>query len=64
MAEGHPDAARYPLGILWTEATIASQRANQRHVTDALLVQGAIGSALGGGKEFGKMVKGLQHGDE
>lgn len=64
MAEGHPDAARYPLGILWTEATIATQRTNQRHVTDALLVQGAIVSVWGGGKEFSKMVKGLQHGDE
>lgn len=64
VAEGQPDAARYPVCILWTEATIARQRINSHHVTQALLVQGAIMSVWGGAKEFGKMIKGLSDGDE
>ena len=64
VSEGHTHARRYPVCIVWTEATIAQQRLNQRMATEAVLVQGAILSALGGGKEFSKLIKDLTRGHE
>lgn len=64
LTQGHPHAGHYPVCQVWTEATIAQQRINQHFVTEAVLIQAAIISAVGGGKEFGKMIKGLSDGDE
>lgn len=64
VSEGHTYARHYPVCIVWTEATIAQSRINQHLATEAVLVQGAILSALGGGKEFGKLIKELTRGHQ
>ncbi|QZI85632.1 tape measure chaperone [Stenotrophomonas phage Suzuki] len=46
ISEGHPNASEYPLGVLIVETEIARERVNNRLKTEALLIQGAIGSAL------------------
>lgn len=48
MSEGHPDAAHYPIALLWSEATIAQQRVNVQHATTASLMQSVIATVLGG----------------
>ena len=49
---------------VWSEATITQQRVNAQTATEAVLIQAAILSALGGGKEFANMIKGLDRGHE
>lgn len=64
MSEGHPDARRYPLPMLWHEVSIARDRIDQRHVTEALLTQSAIMSVLDkkGSENFKKLIKDLSDG--
>ena len=67
LAEGHPDAARYPVGVLWSEATIAQQRINAQHATAAALIQSAIISVLGSkeaGRNFSDQLQRLNNGNE
>jgi hypothetical protein len=67
LAEGHPEAARYPVGVLWSEAIIAQQRLNAQHATQAALVQMAIVSVLGGkeaGRNFSDQIQRLTDGNE
>lgn len=64
MSEGHPEARRYPLPMLAHEVAIARDRINRQHVTNAVLTQGAIISAIDkqGAKEFQKQIKRLSRG--
>lgn len=64
MAEGHPAARKYPLVVLWQEAQIVRERINNRHITEALLIDAAIGRALAAGndKHFDNLIKGLRNG--
>lgn len=64
-SQGHPHAARYPLCTLWTEARIARHRVNTELATQAILIQSAIGSAIGGKegqKHFNELTQGLTNG--
>lgn len=67
MAEGHTEAARYPIGVLWSEAIIAQQRINAQHATAATLIQSAIVSVLGGkesGRHFSDQIRRLTDGNQ
>lgn len=61
MAEGHPDARHYPIGMVWDEASLVVSRINRAHATDALLIQLAVGAVLSkkGAQEFSKQIKRL-----
>lgn len=65
LSEGHVDARRYPLWMLWDETRIVRARNNAAMVTNAVLLQMAAGSLFSkeAGKAFEKVVKGLQDGD-
>jgi hypothetical protein len=64
LAEGHVDPHFYPLSKLWLETELARERVNQRHVTDATLMQAVIIAALqkNGGKFLEKQIKKLTDG--
>lgn len=61
LAHGHPDAASYPVGMVWDEAQIVVDRLNGMETTRAIMTQMAVASLLSakGGKEFRKLIKGL-----
>lgn len=61
LAEGHPYAQHYPIGMVWDESRLAVARINGFHATQAILVQLAISSALSkeGAKEFKKSIQRL-----
>lgn len=61
MAQGHPDAAHYPLWQLWWDATIARNRVTQQMLTEAVVLQTAVGALLGkaGHKAWKELVKQL-----
>ena len=61
LANGHPQARFYPLGMLYDEATLISSRENNRIVTEASLFQLAVGSILSkdSAKEFTKRLTDL-----
>lgn len=68
LDHGHPEARRYPIGIVWDEAELVVERLNGRIATEAVLTQMAVSSVLSekAGKQFNKMVKKLSggaHGD-
>lgn len=46
MAEGHPDARHYPIGMLVVETTIARKRVVGRMVSEATLIRSAIPAAI------------------
>lgn len=65
LSEGHPNARRYPVAMVWREAEICRARLNNRHVTESLLMQACIGGILGGKKGsdvYAKMIKDLNRG--
>lgn len=39
LSEGHEDARRYPLAMVWTEARIVRERNSNRRVRDAAITQ-------------------------
>lgn len=61
LSHGHPDAGDYPLGMLWVESQLVVERLNQQAVTQAVLLQLAVGSILSKktGSEFKKTLKKL-----
>lgn len=65
LSEGHADARRYPLWMLWDETRIVRERNNAVMVTNAVLLQMAAGSLFSkdAGKAFEKLVKRLADGD-
>jgi hypothetical protein len=66
LAQGHTDAADYPLCSLWTEATIAQQRVNAQMAADATLMHQVVMTVLGGKESFDALrntLKGLSNGD-
>lgn len=46
LASGHADAIHYPLGQLYDEANLVIERENNRILTEANLLQLAVGSLL------------------
>lgn len=61
MAQGHPDAKDYPLGVLYYEAAVAQERVNGQLVTEATLMQQAIASNFNkkSAREFRKILESL-----
>ena len=61
MANGHPEAWSYPLGMVIDESNLVTERENSRISTEAIILQLAAASILStqAGKEFTKTVKGL-----
>lgn len=64
IAHGHSAAWEYPVSMLWQEAQLVVERANQEEASRAVLMQAAIGSVLGkeGQKHFKKILKELNGG--
>ena len=60
-SEGHGSPNRYPIATLTYEAQLARERVNAKLKTEAVLLQGAIFSALSksAGREFQKTLKKL-----
>lgn len=66
LANGHVAARHYRIGVLWSEARIVRQRDNARAVQDALVLQAAIGTVMGGKKGaagFNKLIKRIENSD-
>jgi hypothetical protein len=61
LSEGHADAPFYPIGMLWDESSLAVDRINGFHATQAVLTRMAVQAVLSkdGSKEFNKTVKRL-----
>lgn len=61
MASGHPDAIHYPLGRLFDESNLVTERENNRIVTQAQLAQQGVAGILSkqSRKAFTDMVKTL-----
>jgi hypothetical protein len=61
LANGHPDAWEYPLGMVWDEARIVVDRDNGMEATRAVLLQLAVSSVLSkeGGKAFREQIEKL-----
>lgn len=61
LAHGHPDARRYPVGLVWDEASMVISRINGMMATEAVLLQTAVSSILSkeSGEHFNKLVKQL-----
>lgn len=61
LANGHPDARNYPIGMLIDEANLVIERANLATVLEANLLQQAIHGFLSdeSRKLFKKLIDGL-----
>lgn len=61
MANGHPEARHYPLGMVHDEAALVEERENGRIVTEAMLLQTAVASILSSKAKtaFTKQIKSL-----
>lgn len=61
LANGHPHARRYPLGMLWDESRIVVERINGVLATEAVLLRQAITSVFSdeGAKGFSDTVSRL-----
>jgi len=61
LANGHPAAATYPLGLLNEECDLVVQRLNRQTVTEAILLQMAVSSLFSseGGDVFSKQISKL-----
>ena len=59
LDHGHPHARRYPLGLANDESRLIHRRVNGYHATQAIAVQGAIGSVMSkeGAREFKKTIE-------
>ncbi len=55
MAQGHPEARFYPIGMLATEVDIARKRENGKLASEISLMQLAMGSVLS--KKSGSALK-------
>ena len=66
VSEGHTHARRYPVCIVWTEATIAQQRVNAQMAADATLMHQVVMTVMGGKESFDALrntLKGLSNGE-
>ena len=58
MATGHPEAGHYPLGFMWDEAAIVTERENARMIAESSLMDAVISSQFSkkAGEEKRKLV--------
>jgi hypothetical protein len=64
LANGHPEAPHYPIGVVWDEAQIVVGRDNRNFATTAILLQMAVSSMFSkdSAKEFNAKMKDLNDG--
>lgn len=64
MANGHPRAREYPIGMVWGEARIVIARINTEHAMRAVLLRAAISAteSKDGARDFDAMIKELTDG--
>lgn len=64
LEHGHVHAALFPLWRLWVEAEIVRDRVNGLLVSEAILIQHAVGSLLSkeAAKSFKELVENLNDG--
>jgi hypothetical protein len=61
LANGHPEAYNYPIGLLQDESRFVTDRANSLEVTRAILLQMAVSTIFSkeAGKQFTKQTQAL-----
>ena len=61
MANGHPDAAHYALGVVADETSFVVQRENQRIASEAIALKAAAGAVMStaGGPHFNELIEAL-----
>ena len=61
LDHGHPDAGRYPIGMVWDEAELVVERENRRIATEATFTNLAVSAVISAksGKQFEKQIKKL-----
>lgn len=66
LDHGHSAANRYPIGRVVDEAELVVERLNGFEATRAILIQSAMASVhtKEGGKEFKKLIKKLNDGEQ
>lgn len=57
LSEGHTEARRYPIGMVWTEARFVRERNANRRTRDAAITQLVLGTLFS--KKAGKELKEL-----
>lgn len=64
MANGHPDAAFYPIHRVWEEAHFVVQRTNRDVATETLMLQMAVSTLFSkdAGRDFNKIIKRMTDG--
>ena len=60
LAQGHPDAALYPLCHLWTEVTIARERVNAQMASEAALMYQIVQTVMGGQEQVSALTDTLK----
>lgn len=63
MANGHPYAARYPIGRVFRESEFVVERLNNQEISRAVFIQLAVASGMGSKKAtklFNKQIEKLQ----
>lgn len=58
LSEGHSEARRYPIGMVWSEARFVRERLSNRRIRDAAISQLLLGT-LFNGKKAAKELKTL-----
>lgn len=61
LANGHPGAPDYPLGMVADEAALTAERINGWHATAGTVLHGAAAAVMTkeGGRHFSKLIKAL-----
>ena len=61
MTYGHPNARRYPIGMVYVEAAFVVERVNREEANRAIMIQLAVASVISkkGSKAFQKRIKDL-----
>lgn len=47
LSQGHTQARRYPIAVVWSETRIIRQRESRQRQQEAILVQAAVATAIG-----------------
>jgi 23S rRNA maturation mini-RNase III len=65
LSEGHRDARRYPVAVVWSEANIVRQRNSARRYRDSAITQQVLGTLFSkkAGKELQKLLREVAESD-
>lgn len=64
LEHGHVHAQEYPIGLVWVETALVTERVNELKADQAVLTQMAVSSLFGkkGGAQFKEALKALRDG--